>query len=98
MGPTWALIFRLPTLHALAIDVGEMLATERYNRRLDMLSPGEREAVDAEVQRLLKHNRYDAQTNRLVLTPPEVASFHHQSAQWSAYFAAPTTSAGLPHA
>ena len=94
LGPDFSAAY----LHALALDVGETLATERYNRRLDTLTTVQRDAVDAEVQRLLKHNRYDAQTNTLVLTPPEVASFRHQIAQWAAYFAASTTSAGLPHA
>ena len=94
LGPDFSAAY----LHALALDVGETLATERYNRRLDTLSTVERAAVDAEVQRLLKHNRYEAQTNTLVLTLPEVASFHNQIAQWAAYFAESTTSAGLPHA
>src|SRR5262249_54121320 len=90
--------FSAASLHALALDVGETLATERYNRPLDTLTPVQRDAIDAEVQRLLKQNRYDAQTHTLVLTPPEEASFRHQMAQWAAYFAESTTSAGLPHA
>jgi nitric oxide reductase subunit B len=94
LGPDFSAAY----LHALAIDVGETLATELYNCRLDTLTMVQRDAVDAEVQRLLKRNRYDAQTNTLVLTPPEVASFRNQIAQWAAYFAESTTSASLPHA
>ena len=66
LGPDFSAAY----LHALALDVGETLATERYNRRLDTLPPEERDAVDAEVQRLLKRNRYEAQTNTSS-TPPE---------------------------
>lgn len=93
LGPDFSAAY----LHALAIDVGEMLATERYNRHLAALTAVQRQAVDAEVQHLLKRNRYDAQTHTLVLTPPEVASFRNQIAQWTAYFAESATSAGLPN-
>lgn len=94
LGPDFSAAY----LHALALEAGAMLATERYNRRLDALTAVQRDAVDAEVQHLLKHNRYQAQTHTLVLAPPEVTSFRNQIARWSAYFSRPTSSAGLPTA
>ena len=45
---------------------------------------------------MLKQNRYDSQTGRLLYTDVEAASYHDQIAKWTAYFSQPVTSAGLP--
>jgi len=88
--------FSAEYLHRLALHAGEVIANQRYNRGLAALSAGERLAVNAEVQQLLKQNRYDAGTGRLIFTSPETTSFQKQITGWAAYFSGPTRSGGLP--
>jgi nitric oxide reductase subunit B len=44
----------------------------------------------------LKQNHYDPQSKTLTFTDTEVATFHRQIARWTAYFAEPSSNAGLP--
>ena len=44
----------------------------------------------------LKQNHYDPQTGILTFTEAEAATFEKQVARWTAYFAEPTSSTGLP--
>ncbi|MDD5559271.1 hypothetical protein [Candidatus Methylomirabilis sp.] len=44
----------------------------------------------------LKQNRYDPRTRTLTFTDAEAATFESQVARWTAYFAEPTGSIGLP--
>ena len=92
LGPDFSAAY----LHTLGVDVAESLAQHRYDRPLTALSAAERDAVQAEVPPLLKHNRYDPQTQTLLLTEPEITSYRHQITTWTTYFAQPTVSAGLP--
>jgi len=88
--------FSAEYLHTLSADASEMIAAQRYQRDLESLTAGERDAVNAELQQLLKHNRYDPQTEKLTLTELEAASYREQIARWTAYFSQPTGNAGLP--
>ena len=59
--------FSAEYLHTLAIDAGETLAKQNFNRSLKELNSVERAAVTGEVQQLLKQNRYDPKTKTLIL-------------------------------
>ncbi|MDD2466263.1 MAG: hypothetical protein PHI97_19865 [Desulfobulbus sp.] len=61
--------FSAEYLHTLTLDAGEMLARKDFQQGMKELSPIERETVNAEVRRLLKENRYSADTHNLVYTP-----------------------------
>ena len=88
--------FSAEYLHTLAIDTAELLAKQRYNGEVKALDSAQRSAVKAEVQALLKQNRYDPSTRRLTFTEPEVASYRKQVQKWSAYLSKPAANAGLP--
>jgi nitric oxide reductase subunit B len=90
LGPDFSAAY----LHILSIDAGDLLARQRLNR--SDVSDGERNAVAAEVQQLLKENRYSPQTDTLVFTEAEASSYQKQITKWSDYFSEPKTSAGLP--
>ena len=87
--------FSAEYLHTLAVDAGETLAKKIYNRGLRELTGAERTAVDAEVQQLLKQNRYAPGDETLIYTEPEVASYQKQIKKWTAYFSQPTLNRGL---
>ena len=87
--------FSAEYLHTLALDANEILARQNYNRDLPKLTPVEKAAVNAEVQQLLKQNRYDPKTETLIFTPPEVVSYQNQIEKWTAYFSQPDLNRGL---
>ena len=83
-------------LHTLSADARNRIAQDRHHRDYESLGISERGGVDVDVQRTLKENRYDAGSGILTFTPAEVQSYRKQIAEWTSYFARPTTSAGLP--
>ncbi len=83
-------------LHTLSVDARLWIAEDRYHRPYESMGGSERDAVDAEAQRILKQNRYDSVTGTLTFTPPEVISYQKQIGEWTDYFAGPATSGGLP--
>ncbi len=87
--------FSAEYLHVLAIDASQMLAKQMYNRNPSELTAVERAAVNAEVQQLLKQNRYEPKTETLVFTPSEVGSYRNQIEKWTSYFLEPTMNRGL---
>jgi nitric oxide reductase subunit B len=88
--------FSASYLHTLAVDTEAFLSRRLYGRNPDELSQAERDAVGAEVVRLLKENRYDAGSGTLRLTEPEVESYRRQIGTWGAYFSGPVRTGGLP--
>ena len=87
--------FSAEYLHALAASAGEMIARQQSSSGFEQRSAIDLQAINAEVRQLLKQNRYDAETKRLLFTDVETASYHDQIAKWTAYFSKPKTSAGL---
>jgi nitric oxide reductase subunit B len=87
--------FSAEYLHTLALDAGETLAKQNFNRSLKELNSLERAAVLGEAQQLLKKNRYDPNTKTLSFTDAESASYRNQIAKWTAYFIEPTVNRGL---
>jgi nitric oxide reductase subunit B len=87
--------FSAEYLHTLAVHAGEMLAKENYHQSLSELSTPRRAAIHAEVQQLLKQNRYASETKTLIFTAPEAASYRDQIEKWTAYFSQPSLNRGL---
>lgn len=92
LGPDFAAEY----LHTLGQDSRELISKQTYQKDWKQLSTIEKEAVSAEVKRLLKMNRYEPKAKMLVFTQPEVASYQKQIEKWTNYFSGPTVSGGLP--
>ena len=88
--------FSAEYLHTLANAAGKLLARQQRGSGFEQPAVTDREAVNAEVRQLLKENRYDPETKRLLFTDVEVSSYHDQVGKWTAYFSKPLASAGLP--
>jgi len=82
-------------LHVLGETSARTLARTLYGRELSTLTAAEHAAVTAQVQVLLKGNRYDPATGLLTFTPAEAAAFDGQVGHWTAYFRHPATDGGL---
>ncbi|MCX7753430.1 MAG: cbb3-type cytochrome c oxidase subunit I [Blastocatellia bacterium] len=90
--------FSAEYLRTLGQDTAAWIARERFGRDPEALTESERNAVLAEVPRLLKQNRYDPERRILVFTEPEALSYERQIAKWTDYFAHPAQNMGLPAA
>jgi nitric oxide reductase subunit B len=88
--------FSAEYLHTVATDASEILARQRYSSNFETLDTAQRNVINAEIQGLLKQNRYDPSTQALTFTEPEVASYRKQILKWSTYFSKPTANSGLP--
>ena len=88
--------FSAEYLHTLALDSREVIARDRFQREFTRLTESERDAVQAEVQKLLKQNRYEPKTDTLIFTKPEVLSYQKQIGKWTDHFSGPTVTGGLP--
>jgi nitric oxide reductase subunit B len=87
--------FSADYLHTLAIDAAAYLSQLLFHRPLENLTPTERSLLNAEVQQLLKTNRYDSVTGYLTLTEPELVSYRRQVGKWADYFYDPAVNRGL---
>lgn len=88
--------FSAQYLHNLVIGMREALANERYNLDYEKLNAIQRSVISAEIQQILKENRYNTKTKTLIFTKPEIISYQKQIINWTAYFSNPVNSAGLP--
>ena len=88
--------FSAEYLHALSVDIGSVLAKQRFKRNVQDLSITERDLVNAETAQWLKHNRYDPLTEILPITQTESDSYRQQITKWTEYFSVPAGNAGLP--
>ncbi len=88
--------FSAEYLHSLAAHAGKVIAQKRSTILSQYSSVMDQEVVAAEVQQLLKQNRYDPQSGILLFTDIESDSYHDQLTAWTAYFSQPVASAGLP--
>jgi nitric oxide reductase subunit B len=82
-------------LHTLAIDGSEALAKQNYDRSASSLTAVEKAAIAAEIQEVLKQNRYDPKNETLIFTPSEATSYRNQIPKWRAYFSQPALNRGL---
>jgi len=90
--------FSAEYLRALGEDAAAWIARQRVGRDLSALTEPEAATVRAEVQRLLKQNRYDPERRVLIFTEPEARSYERQIERWADYFSHPTRNLGLPAA
>jgi len=88
--------FSAQYLHTLSRDVGETVAQKRFGMERRELTISEQKAVGAEVQDILKRNRYVPELRTLNFTEGEALSYYKQLDSWTLYFSQPTRSAGLP--
>ena len=87
--------FSASYLHDLGIEAAAGEAQRLYGRTPTEIRDTDRDAIAGAVRRVLKENRYDYHTRRLVFTAPEVAAYHSQLAKWTAYFLDPLQNGGL---
>jgi len=88
--------FSAEYLHMLASEAQKIVA-QGYGFVLPAaLAPGERFVVNAEVQKLLKRNRYDPVSKTLTFSEVEVQSYKRQIGLWAQYFSTPKSDARLP--
>ena len=91
LGPDFSAAY----LHGLAVNTAQYLARRLFQQPLRNLTSLEQKVVFAELERLLKENRYQTETGTLVFTAPEADSFEQQIAAWKEYFANPALNRGL---
>lgn len=87
--------FSADYLHTLAIDAAVYFSQSLFHRPVENLTPIERSVLNAEVQQLLKTNRYDSVTGYLTFTAPESVSYRRQIIKWADYFYDPAVNRGL---
>jgi nitric oxide reductase subunit B len=87
--------FSAEYLHTLALEANASEAHRLYDRKPGELQRDERDAVQGAVQRLLKGNRFDPQSQVLTWSDPEVASYRDQIDKWRGYFTDPEKNGGL---
>jgi nitric oxide reductase subunit B len=91
LGPDFAAQY----LHALALDLAEQMARQRFARPYGELSADDRAAVEAVVAAHLKENRYDPRSGTLRLPPGGAGFFDRQIGYWRRFFSDPAQSGGL---
>ena len=88
--------FSAQYLHTLSADIAETIARDSHGKDVRELNTTEQQAVNAQVQQLLKENRYDSRSQTLTFSEGEALSYQRQLNQWTEYFSQPTNNAGLP--
>lgn len=87
--------FSATALHRMAGVTAQFLAEREYKIPASELNQMQRAAVDAQVAVMLKTNRYDANTEVLVLTAPQAQAWLESAGYWAAYFKDPADNGGL---
>ena len=88
--------FSAEYLHRLTTIMRDSIARARFDQPFAELGTGAAAEV-AELTRVtLKQNRYNAEEDRLVLSPGEVASYEIQKGEWANYFSGDQPAPGLP--
>jgi nitric oxide reductase subunit B len=88
--------FSAEYLHVLSTDARETISKQNYGKGEQELTTTEQNAVNAQVQQLLKENRYNVQSQILGFTEVEALSYERQLKIWTEYFSEPINNAGLP--
>lgn len=87
--------FPATALHRMGVAVANDLARTAHGKPYEALDESERDAIDGQVARVLKRNRYDAGTGTLTLLPGEADAWRASPAAWAAYFHDPKGNGGL---
>jgi nitric oxide reductase subunit B len=88
--------FSAEYLHVLSMDARETISKQNYGKDEQELTTTEQNAVNAQVQQILKENRYNVQSLILGVTEAEAISYERQLKKWTEYFSQPINNAGLP--
>ncbi len=91
LGPDFSAAY----LHRLAVDTAAMLSRSHYDLAPASLTIEQRASLHADVRELLKTNRYRRETDSLLFTAPETASYRKQIGEWAQYFQDPAVNRGL---
>ncbi len=94
-GAYLGLDFSAQYLHALALDLAEQIARQRFAQPYGELSAEDRAAVEAVVAAHLKQNRYDPRSGTLTLPPGGAEFFDRQVGYWTRDFKDPMANGGL---
>src|SRR5215469_1728246 len=86
--------FSAEYLHKMALGI-RASAYAAMNQSSGGADPNDLVALDAEVARTLKENRYDPASGTLSFTQAQADSFRTQQRLWGDYFAAPDHNGGL---
>lgn len=73
-------------LHLATIDIRNDLAKKTFGSSFDDLSQDDQGKISDATIRMLKHNRYDAETKVLVYTESQIAAFENAVIYWSQFF------------
>ena len=92
LGPDFSAAY----LHDMVVVAADELAHQRFGVGYDRLSQEQQRTLEAEIQNILRQNRYDPKTETLVFTDAELHSYDRQIGKWSAYFSNPVGNRGLP--
>ncbi len=87
--------FSAQYLHTLAVHAAETLSRQRFNQPVDELTAEQRIMIESLVRSELKENRYDADSDTLIVTEAEAESYLQQQAMWADYFSTPEKNGGL---
>ena len=87
--------FSAEYLHTMALGI-RASTSAAMSQDSSALHPNDPDALDAEIARTLKKNRYDPASDTLAFTQAQADSFHVQQGMWRDYFAAPDRNGGLP--
>ena len=82
-------------LHRLTEIMRDTIAVARFGGPFAGLEMGPAAETAELVRRTLKQNRYDAVSDKLVLSPGEVAAYAIQKREWSSYFSGTNPAPGL---
>jgi nitric oxide reductase subunit B len=86
--------FSAEYLHTMALQIRSSVSAEA-SQNPGGPNPSNPDALDAEVARILKENRYDSAADTLSFTRAEADSFRTQQGLWKDYFATPGHNGGL---
>ena len=91
LGPDYA----AQALHRIGVDTIDALAAEQAGKPFAQLDALQQASLQAQAAVTLKHNRYEAATDTLTLTPAETLAWRQQQGYWTDYFKKPADNGGL---
>ncbi len=87
--------FSAQALHHIGVDTATALSEDQFGKQFDALDAMQQAAIEAQVAVTLKENRYNADTDTLMLTKAETHAWQQQLGYWTDYFKHPGDNGGL---
>lgn len=82
-------------LHALKVDILEIISQTRFGKNYKLLNNSEKGSAIFETKELLKENRFNKEASSLVFTKEEEISYYNQIKKWTEYLSNPNGNFGL---